>query len=75
LIQKNLDYFRRVREAARAHGDADPQNPELDRLLDLPFEEFCDEIPREVWDFYRGAHFKALRAALAEVQDRRGQGR
>ena len=41
----------------------------------LPFEEFCDEIPREVWDFYRGAHFKALRAALAEVQDRRGQGR
>ena len=75
LIQKNLDYFRRVREAARAHGDADPQNPELDLLLDLPFEEFCDEIPREVWDFYREAHFKALRAALAEVQDRRGQGR
>ena len=58
LIQKNLDYFRRVREAARAHGDADPQNPEL-IPPDLPFEEFCDEIPREVWDFYREAHFSA----------------
>jgi energy-coupling factor transporter ATP-binding protein EcfA2 len=73
LIQKNLDYFRRVREAAGAHGGSDPQNPELDRVMELPFETLCDEVPREAWDFYRGAHLKALRAALAEVQG--GQGR
>jgi len=73
LIQKNLDYFSRVREAARTHDGTDPQSPDLDRLLDLPFEEFCGGVPRQAWEFYRGAHLKALRAALAEVQDPAGQ--
>ncbi len=75
LIQRNLDYFGRVREAARAHPQVDPASSGLDLLLELPFEEFCGGVPQEAREFYRGAHLKALRAALAEVQDEGGEPR
>lgn len=65
LLDRNLAYFARVREAAGGWaGKAEPED--LEAALGLPFSQFADQVPEEAWDFYRDAHRKALRAAVLE---------
>ena len=66
LLERNLAYFARVREAA-ASGPAGTVPPEdLEETLGLPFREVARDLPEEAWDFYREAHRKALAAAWFE---------
>lgn len=63
LLERNLRYFAAVREAARRHPEVPPDHPDPEAALGMPFEA---DVAEEVRDFYRGAHLRALRAALAE---------
>lgn len=70
LLARNLAYFARVRQAALQHRAAAPQEVDLEQALGLPLAEFLEGVPEEAWEFYRDAHHKAMRAALAESQTR-----
>ncbi len=68
LLARNLAYFALVRQAALQHRGAAPQEVDLEEALGLPLAEFLEGVPEEAWEFYRDAHHKAMRAALAESQ-------
>lgn len=63
LLERNLAYFAAVREAARRHPDVPPEHPDPESALGMPFDA---DVPEDAREFYRGAHLRALRAALAE---------
>lgn len=63
LLDRNLAYFAAVREAARRHPEVASDHPDPEAALGMPF---AAAVPEEAREFYRGAHLRALRAALAE---------
>ncbi len=67
LLARNLAYFSRVRQAAGRHSGAIPPDADLEQVLGLPAASFLEEVSEDARDFYRGAHRKALLAAVAEV--------
>ena len=66
ILERNLAYFARVRQAALRHRAAVPGDEDLEQALGLPLADFLDGVPEDSWEFYREAHHKAMRAALAE---------
>ncbi len=67
LLARNLAYFARVRQAARRYSGLIRQDADLEQALRLPATGFLEDVPEEARDFYRDAHVRALRAAVAEV--------
>lgn len=59
LLDRNLEYFERIRAAARRHPETPMDHPDLETALGFPYHDPADA-------FYREAHQRALRAALAE---------